>query len=88
VHPQPEQKSILGQFLLGGLDLEVGLYLHIFRRSLRRRLKRSSTFWQVHPQTKSWLRLWMQDWKLRDRISQDILQHIGLLSKLMMSAFG
>jgi len=25
VHPQPEQESILGQFLLGGLDLDVYL---------------------------------------------------------------
>ena len=25
VHPQPEQESILGQFLLGGLGLEVYL---------------------------------------------------------------
>ena len=25
VHPQPEQESSLGQFLLGGLDLEVHL---------------------------------------------------------------
>ena len=25
VHPQPEQESILGQFLLGGLDMEVYL---------------------------------------------------------------
>ena len=50
VHPQPEQESILGQFLLGGLDLEV------FEGG---RLKKVVNIFgkQVHPQTKSWLRL-------------------------------
>ena len=60
MHPQdtkctPSQSTsqFLGQFLLGGLDLEV--YLHIFRRSLRRRLKKGrQLFWQVnvHPPDK------------------------------------
>jgi len=52
VHPQPEQESILGQFLLGGLDLEVyldGLW--------GRRLKKVVNFFgkKNAPQTKSWL---------------------------------
>jgi len=34
VHPQPEQVSILGQFLLGGLDLEV--YLDVWGRRLKK----------------------------------------------------
>ena len=37
--PQPEQESILGQFLQGGLDLEV--YLDVLRATTK---KRSSTF--------------------------------------------
>jgi len=48
--PSQSKSQFLGQFLLGGLDLEV--YLHIFERSLRRRLKKGrQLFWQenVHP---------------------------------------
>jgi len=56
VHPPARAKSqFLGQFLLGGLDLEV--YLDgLWRRRLE---KGRQLFWQerVHPQTKSWLRL-------------------------------
>ena len=50
VHPQPEEESILGQFLLGGLDVEV--YLD---RLWGRRLKKVvNFFWQKSaPQTKS-----------------------------------
>ena len=57
--PPSESKSqSLGQFLLGGLDLEVyldGLW--------GRRLKKGrQLFWQKSaPQTKSWLRLWTQE---------------------------
>ena len=49
--PQPEQKSILGHFALGGLDLEV--YLDRLLRATTKKLKRSSTFLtkKVHPQT-------------------------------------
>jgi len=62
VHPQPEQESILGQFLLGGLD-----FWDVFRRSLRATTKkRSSAFFdkkKCTTQTKSWLRLWSRDMK-------------------------
>ena len=56
VHPpQPEQESILGQFLwvrFGG----------VFRRSLRATTKKGRQLFlvkKVHPRTKSWLRLCM-----------------------------
>jgi len=57
--PQPEQESILGQFLLGGLDLEVyldGLWGRQPKKG--RQLFRQKSA----PQTKSWLRLcvWLQ----------------------------
>ena len=53
--PCQSNSQFLGQFLLGGLDLEV--YLDGLERATTK--KRSSTFFgkKVHPQTKSWLRL-------------------------------
>jgi len=46
VHPQPEQESILGEFLLGGLD-----FAGIFRPSLTATTKKGrQLYWQkVHP---------------------------------------
>jgi len=34
VHPQPEEESILGHFLLGGLDLEVYLNRSFFSQKV------------------------------------------------------
>ena len=57
VHPQPEQESIFRTLFAGRVR-----FGYIFRRSLRATTKkRSSTFLakKVHPQTKSWIRLWI-----------------------------
>ena len=56
VHPQAEQESILGHFLLGGLHLEV--YLVVLDRLLRATTKKVQLFDEKSaPQTKSWLRV-------------------------------
>jgi len=56
VHPQPEEESIFRTFFAG----HVRLYLD---RLLRATTKKGQLFWQKKctPQTKSWLRLWLQE---------------------------
>jgi len=75
--PQLEQESILGHFLLGGLDLEV--YLD---RLLRATTKKVVNFFDEKsaPQTKSWLRLCFLDVSLTNQFADEIFRVISLMT--------